>query len=560
LSHTHWNLLPPAEQPIAAVGVHPLVAQLLHNRGISEPSQVELFLSADKRLEVDPFLLPDMHQAVSRTYQALLSGEKIAIYGDFDADGITATALLVQGLSALGGKIIPYIPHRISEGYGLQVAALEKLRKQGISLVITVDTGITALTEVEKAQRMGIDIIITDHHLPPPSSLPPAKAVVDPKRSDSIYPFTELAGVGVAFKFLQALIKDSGRDELANRSLDLVALGTVTDMVPLIGENRYWVKRGLELLNNTERLGLQEMIHSASLKPGSLTTESISWSLGPRLNAAGRLDDATTSYQLLLTENLQEASKLASELEKKNAERQQLVTELLDRARERIITSGVDLPLLIAGDKDYPPGVMGLVAGRLSEEFYRPVIIFRSGPETCRGSGRSISEFNLMAALEDCHDLLSKFGGHIKAAGFTVPTRKLAQLQQRLFNLAQDQLAGLDLRPHIDIDAQVPLSTFAGETFKKIQQLAPFGYGNPLPTFASRHVEVVDQRQIGRQGEHLGLKLKQEGIIWDAIGFKLGSYAQEITPSLDIVYNLKMHQWNRDEYLRLNLLDFAPAD
>lgn len=560
MSHTHWNLLPPAEQPIAAVGVHPLVAQLLHNRGISEPSQVELFLSADKRLEVDPFLLPDMHQAVSRTYQALLSGEKIAIYGDFDADGITATALLVQGLSALGGKVIPYIPHRISEGYGLQVAALEKLRKQGISLVITVDTGITALTEVEKAQRMGIDIIITDHHLPPPSSLPPAKAVVDPKRSDSIYPFTELAGVGVAFKFLQALIKDSGRDELANRSLDLVALGTVTDMVPLIGENRYWVKRGLELLNNTERLGLQEMIHSASLKPGSLTAESISWSLGPRLNAAGRLDDATTSYQLLLTENLQEASKLASELEKKNAERQQLVTELLDRARERIITSGVDLPLLITGDKDYPPGVMGLVAGRLSEEFYRPVIIFRSGPETCRGSGRSISEFNLMAALEDCHDLLSKFGGHIKAAGFTVPTRKLAQLQQRLFNLAQDQLAGLDLRPHIDIDAQVPLSTFAGETFKKIQQLAPFGYGNPLPTFASRHVEVVDQRQIGRQGGHLGLKLKQEGIIWDAIGFKLGSYAQEITPYLDIVYNLEMHQWNRDEYLRLNLLDFAPAD
>ncbi|GAI20157.1 unnamed protein product, partial [marine sediment metagenome] len=270
-----------------------------------------------------------------------------------------------------------------------------------------------------------------------------------------------------------------GREELANRSLDLVALGTVTDMVPLIGENRYWVKRGLELLNNTERLGLQEMIRSAGLKPGDITTESISWSLGPRLNAAGRLDDATTSYQLLLTENPQEAALLASELEKKNAKRQQLVTELLDRARERIISSGVDLPLLIAGDEDYPQGVMGIVAGRLSEEFYRPVIIFRSGPVTCRGSGRSISEFNLMAALEDCHDLLSKFGGHIKAAGFTVPTRNLARFQQRLFNLAQDQLAGLDLRPHIDIDAQVPLSIFAGEAFKKIQQLAPFGYGNP---------------------------------------------------------------------------------
>ena len=559
MSHTHWRLLPPAEQPITVAGVYPLVAQLLYNRGISEPSQIEIFLSADKRLEVDPFLLPDMHQAVSRTYQALLSGEEIAIYGDFDADGITATALLVQGLSALGGRVIPYIPHRLHEGYGLKVAALEKLRNQGVSLVITVDTGITAFTEIEKAQRMGMDIIITDHHLPL-SSLPPAKVVVNPKRSDSIYPFTELAGVGVAFKFLQALIKGSGREELVNRSLDLVALGTVTDMVPLVGENRYWVKSGLELLNSTQRLGLQEMMRCAGLKPGSLDTESISWTLGPRLNAAGRLDDAATSYQLLLTQNPQEASSLASELEEKNAKRQQLVKELLNKAKEKIIAAGVDLPLLMAGDEDYPPGVMGLVASKLSEEFYRPVVLFRFGPEVCRGSGRSISEFDLMAALEDCHDLLSKFGGHIRAAGFSLPTKNLAQFQQRLLNLAQDQLAGLDLRPHIDIDAEAPLSIFAGRTFEKIQQLAPFGCGNPLPTFLSRHVEVIDQHQIGSQSEHLRLKLKQEGIVWDATGFRLGNLVQEITTYLDIVYNLDIDRWNERERLRLNLLDFAPAD
>jgi single-stranded-DNA-specific exonuclease len=558
LSRTNWRLLTPTTPPIDTPGVHPLLAQLLCNRGISEPSQIELFLSADKRLEADPFLLPDIHQAVSRTYQALLTGEEIAIYGDFDADGITATVLLVQGLSALGGKVIPYIPHRYREGYGLQVATLEKLRKQGINLVITVDTGITAIAEIQKARKMGLDIIVTDHHLPL-ASLPPALAVVDHKRSDSTCQSTELAGVGVAFKLLQALLKGSGREELLNSLLDLVALGTVTDMIPLTGDNRYWVKHGLELLNNTERLGLQEMMRCANLKQGNLDSESISWILGPRLNAAGRLDDAATSYRLLLTQDRQEAASLASELEEKNAKRQRLTSELLERARENIIAAGADFPLLMAGDESYPTGVMGLVAGRLSEEFYRPVILFKFGPETCRGSGRSIPEFNLMAALKDCRDLLSNFGGHTKAAGFTVPTANLTQLQKRLLDLAQTQLAGLDLRPHIDIDAEVSLSVFAGETFKQIQRLAPFGSGNPLPTFVSRHVEIVDQRPIGNQGEHLGLKLKQEDTVWDAIGFRLGSRAQEITAYLDIAYNMDIDRWNGGEKLRLKLLDFDPV-
>ncbi|OGO60767.1 MAG: single-stranded-DNA-specific exonuclease RecJ [Chloroflexi bacterium RBG_19FT_COMBO_48_23] len=558
MSRTHWRLITPVTPPTDIPGVHPLLAQLLYNRGISEISQIELFLNADSRLEADPFLLPDMHQAVSRTYQALLTGEEIAIYGDFDADGITATALLVQGLSALGGKVIPYIPHRYREGYGLQVAALEKLRKRGISLIITVDTGITAITEIQKAQKMGMDIIVTDHHLPL-ASLPPALAVVDPKRSDSVCQSMEFAGVGVAFKFLQALLKGSGREELLNGLLDLVALGTVTDMVPLIGDNRYWVKRGLELLNNTERIGLQEMMRGTSLKPGNLDTESISWVLGPRLNAAGRLDDAATSYQLLLTQDPQEAALLASDLEEKNAKRQRLTRELLERARERIIATGIDLPLLMTGEEDYSTGVMGLVAGRLTEEFYRPVIIFKFGTDTCRGSGRSIPEFDLMAALKDCRDLLSNFGGHTKAAGFTVPTTNLPQLQKRLLNLAQTQLAGLDLRPHIDIDAEVPLAAFAGETFKEIQRLAPFGSGNPLPAFVSRHVEIINQRPIGSQGEHLGLKLKQEGIAWDAIGFRFGNRAQEITTYLDIAYNLDIDRWNGEQRLRLKLLDFDPV-
>ncbi len=558
MSRTHWRLITPHQPPPDITGVNPLIARLLGNRGISEPSQVETFLAADSRLESDPFLLPDIQQAVNRTYRALYTGEEIAIYGDFDADGITATALLVQGLSALGGKVTPYIPHRYHEGYGLQVAAMEKLRKHGISLIITVDTGITAIAEIQKARSMGIDIIVTDHHLPL-SSLPPALAVVDHKRSDSKCQSFELAGVGVAFKFLQALLKGSGREDLINSLLDLVALGTVTDMVPLTGDNRYWVKRGLELLNNTMRPGLQEMMRAASLKPGTLDTESISWILGPRLNAAGRVDDASTSYKLLVTQDPEEAASLVSDLEEKNAKRQRLTTELLERAREKIIAAGPDSPLLMTGDEEYPAGVMGLVAGRLSEEFYRPVILLKIGTDTCRGSGRSIPEFDLMAALASCRSLLSNFGGHTKAAGFTVPTSNLHQLQEQLLSLAEARLAGLDLRPHIDIDAEVPFSDLTGETIKQIQGLAPFGAGNPIPAFVSRHVEVADLRHIGSRSDHLALKLKQDGIVWDAIGFRLGSRTQETTGLLDIAYNLDIDRWNGAERLRLKLLDLAAA-
>jgi single-stranded-DNA-specific exonuclease len=558
LSRTHWRLLTPPQSPPDIAGVNPLIARLLYNRGILEPSQIEKFLAADSRLESDPFLLPDIQQAVNRTYQALYSGEEIAIYGDFDADGITATALLVEGLSALGGKVTPYIPHRYREGYGLQVAAMEKLRKRGISLIITVDTGITAIAEIQKARSMGIDIIVTDHHLPL-STLPPALAVVDHKRSDSDCQSFDLAGVGVAFKFIQALLKGSGREDLMDSLLDLVALGTVTDMVPLIGDNRYWVKRGLELLNNTVRPGLMEMMRAASLKPGTLDTESISWILGPRLNAAGRVDDASASYKLLITQDPKEAASLVSDLEEKNSRRQRLTTELLDRAREKIVAAGPDSPLLMVGDEEYPAGVMGLVAGRLSEEFYRPVILLKLGSDTCRGSGRSIPEFDLMAALASCGSLLSNFGGHTKAAGFTVPANNLRQLQEQLVNLAEARLAGLDLRPHIDIDAEVSFADLTGETVKQIQDLAPFGSGNPIPSFVSRHIEVVDLRHIGSKNDHLALKLRQDGIIWDAIGFRLGGRTNETAGLLDIAYNLDIDRWNGAERLRLKLLDIGAS-
>lgn len=558
MNRCRWQMPPSAEQ-LAGVGdIPPLMAQLLYNRGIADPAQVEAFLAADERLLGDPFLLPDMEKAVARTYRALLSGETIAIYGDFDADGITATALLTQGLSSLGGKAIPYIPHRIEEGYGLNHAALESLYREGVTLVITVDCGISAAPEVEEAQSRGLDIVITDHHTVP-QKIPPALATVDPKRADSLYPFPDLAGVGVAFKLLQGLLRSIGKERDLDQLLDLVALGTVADMAPLLGENRYLVKRGLEVLNSANRLGLSEMMRCAGKSLGSIDPETISWILGPRLNAAGRLDHAIISYDLLSTSSPEEAQRLANSLERKNAERQRLTEMVLAKAREKLIAMGTDSPLLMVGSEDYPSGVVGVVAGRLVEEFYRPIVVFELGKELSRGSARSIPEFDIIAALTQCSDLLSRFGGHPMAAGFTVPTENLIHLQERLAEIAASQLAKLDLRPLITIDAELPLSSLQGRAFHMMQQLAPFGCANPLPTFLSRGVKVMEYRSVGAGGQHLRLKLREGNVTWDGVAFRMGHLIDEGTPHLDIVYNLEVDRWRGEEMLQLNILDFAPA-
>jgi len=498
-----------------------------------------------------------MHQAVARIYQALLSGENIAVYGDFDTDGITATALLVQGLSLLNCKATPYIPHRLTEGYGLKIAALENLYRQGISLVITVDCGITGLREVKRAKRMGLDVIITDHHTPP-ATLPPANAVIDPKLPDSNYPFSELSGAGVALKLLQALFRGIGKEAQLNGLMDLVALGTVADMMPILGENRYLVREGLKLINTSPRLGLKEMVTQFGLNIMNLDTESISWVIAPRLNAAGRLEHAMGSYKLLMTDSPQEAQALARWLEQKNTERQRLTTKALAKAREQVLAQGIS-PLLIAGDRDFPVGIAGLVASRLSEEFYRPAVVIKIGDRISGGSCRSIPEFNIILALTQCSSLFTHFGGHSQAAGFTLLTRNLPRLQQALLQLATTQLDGVDLRPKVDIDAEVTLSDLGGDTFPTIQKLAPFGRGNPLPTFLTRRVEVVDCRTMGDNADHLRLKLKQDSTVWDGVAFRLGNYFSEVSFLLDIVYNLEVDRWGGEETLRLNILDFATS-
>ncbi|MEK7354025.1 MAG: single-stranded-DNA-specific exonuclease RecJ [Chloroflexota bacterium] len=593
MSHSRWNLLPPipdrqsfhekdsALDSAGSLQVSPLVTQLLYNRGLTDPSQLASFLAADESLSGDPHLLPDMPQAVSRLYRALLSNENIAIYGDFDADGITATALLVQGLSLLNCKATPYIPHRLTEGYGLKTVALETLKRQGISLVVTVDCGITASSQVKAAKKMGLDIIITDHHTPS-DEIPLAKAVVNPKLPGSNYPFSELAGVGVALKLLQALFSGMGKEKQLDKLTDLVALGTIADMVPLLGENRYLVKRGLELLCSSPRLGIRELMTQSGLNTTHLDTDTVSWTIAPRLNAAGRLEHAMGSYRLLMTDSPDEARGLAKWLEQKNDERQKLTATTMNKARDQVSAQG-DAPILIASDADYPAGIMGLVAGRLSEELYRPVIVLRTSDQLSGGSCRSIPEFDIIQALSRCQHLLTHFGGHSRAAGLSLRTSDLPRLHEELLAIAATQLAGVDLRPRVDIDAEVMLAGMGGDTFSTIQKLAPFGQGNPAPTFLSRRVNIVDCRTMGNSGDHLRLKIKQDNTpstgsiggvyterserardrsgqaLWDGVGFNLGCYRSEMSSLMDIVYNLEIDHWNGQEKLRLNILDFAPS-
>ncbi|MFH0941944.1 MAG: single-stranded-DNA-specific exonuclease RecJ [Chloroflexota bacterium] len=558
MNHRHWHLLPPSPGDFfdGASGLSPLLAQLLYNRGIS-PSSLRSFLKPDRDQLGDPFLLPGVPQAVARLYQALLSGETIAVYGDYDVDGITATAIMVTGLARLGSQAVPYIPHRLAEGYGLRTAALEQLKQQGVGLVVSVDCGITAFEPVAKARRWGLDIIITDHHVPLPE-LPPALALVNPRLPGSAYPFTGLTGAGVAFKLLQALFQSLGRENEMDDFFDLVALGTIADIAPLLGENRYLVRRGLEQISRAPRLGLGQIISRAGLDANQISAENVSWTIAPRLNAAGRLAHALTSYKLLITESPEEAAELGLWLEQKNTERQRLQTRALARAREQVLAQG-SLPLLFCGDGDFAGGILGLVAGRLAEEFYRPAVVVKVGEKLSSGSCRSIPEFNIVQALGQCRSLLTEFGGHSQAAGFTLPTRSLPRFQEMLLELAAKALTGVELRPRLDIDAEVSLSHISGGAFREMQALAPFGQGNPLPTLLSRDVKVLDCVTMGSDGGHLRLKLEQGNKSWTGVAFGFGDCLGEVSSRLDIVYNLEMDWWGGEGKLRLNILDFAPA-
>lgn len=573
-----WRMLPPLPQDVRArleAHYHPVMAQVLYNRGQDTPGKAAMFLGGGEAALYNAFAMHGMQEAVARIRHAIKRGEKIAVYGDFDADGVTSTALLTQALEALGGRVKPYIPHRVDEGYGLNNAALKELKEtHGVRLVITVDCGIRSVEEVAYGNALGLDIIVTDHHSVG-DELPPALAVIDPKidvkqRLEGIrangYPEDMLAGVGVAYKLAEALFKAEERNGSARPNfklddlLDLVALGTVADLAPLDRlENRELVRRGLEVLNQARRPGIYELALVAGVEPGRINTTSIGYMLGPRINAAGRLADAMVAYDLLV-KSKPEVDDLAQQLQEINIQRQQLTQEAVEIARELAHPAGDGAPLIFAADSRFRPGIVGLVAGRLCEEFYLPAIVIERGKEESRGSCRSIPEFNITEALDQCAGLLVRHGGHAQAAGFTIFNENIDALREEMLALAQQALGGRDdLRPKLDVDAEVSFDDLTMDLANELLRLEPTGAQNNVPLLLTRQLKVVDYKGVGQEGRHLKLKLAGGTRTLDAIAFRQGDWAERMPQYIDAVYNLEINEWNGYIKLQLNIQDLKSS-
>lgn len=524
-------------------------------------SHIQAFLEGHYMESDDPFLLPDMDAAVARILQAKERGERVVVYGDFDADGVTATVLLVEALRALGmerSQAQPYIPDRVDEGYGLNDDALARIRNDvGASLVISVDCGIRSLAEVRNADAIGLDMIVTDHHSIG-RDLPEACAVINPKRPDSAYPERMLAGVGIAYKLAQALhtAQPAPRPFDLTQLLDLVALGTVADLAPLQGENRLLVRDGLKVLNEMRRPGVAALSAVAGVKPGDITAETIGFILGPRINAAGRLSHAYDAARLLASPNEESAARYAQELNRLNVQRRTLTQQLSDEA-EAMVQDGA--PILIAGGSGFVAGVVGLVASRLADKHYRPAIVMEQGETESRGSCRSIPEFHITKALDEVADLLERHGGHAQAAGFTIRNELLPEFTERLTAIAEEQLRDMELKPALDIDAELRLPDIDWALHGVLAQLEPTGQSNAAPLFMSRNVYVYNHRTVGHDGAHLKLEIGDGKRKLQGIAFRQGVWAEILPRQVDLAYSLSVNEWNGNRNLELMVQDIRPA-
>ena len=539
--------------------------QILFNRGYADKSSALDFLSATPPPSTEPDNLLGMDVAVSRIVSAIAKGEQIAIYGDYDVDGVTATALLVQLLTALSAQVEEYIPNRFDEGYGLNIEALDTLKQRGVKLVVTVDCGVRSIREAEHANELGLDLIITDHHHPG-EQLPPALAIINPKQAGDPYPDKNLAGVGIAYKLCLALLvqlRNSG-SQLAlafdeTLLLDLVALGTVADLAPLTAENRSLVRQGLKTIRQPRRQGLQALMGVCGLLPRKIQASDIGFVLGPRLNAAGRLDSALASFDLLTTDSINEAGRLAQQLDNQNRERQRITRDIQARAELIALEEDPDSMLLFATDPDFNPGIVGLVASRLNEQYYRPAIVAHHGETLTRGSCRSIPEFHITEALDKCEALMEHHGGHAAAAGFTVRNENLNELVTRLRSIANEQLSGLDLRPVLQADLEIQLSSLVPEIIEQLEILQPTGYGNPQAVFVSRELKVNDHRLVGKDGSHLKMTVSDGWITYDAIAFRQGHWHADMPLFIDLLYTFEKNEFNGKENLQLNVRDIKAS-
>jgi single-stranded-DNA-specific exonuclease len=546
------RITPEADQLLSA---HPpFIRQVLFNRGHATQEAAARFLGSEAPPGHDPLKIKNMAAAVDRIHSAIRNGEQVVVYGDYDADGVTATALLVQAIQALGGQASDYIPDRFEEGYGLNIQALRTLKEQGAALVISVDCGVRSLAEAAEARKLGLDLIITDHHTPG-SELPDAFALINTKQDGDEYPEKQLAGVGTAYKLAAALAERVAPGSNGHRGLDLVALGTVADMVPLTGENRWLVREGLAQIRKTSRQGLFSLIGASGLKTAKVGSGDIGYMLGPRLNAAGRMETAKAAYELLVTQDIFRAGQLAQYLDSRNRERQQLTRQMSESAEVIATAEDPDALLLVAIQEDYSSGVVGLVASRLVERFYRPAIVGQRGTEFTRASCRSIPEFHITQALETCADLFQNFGGHAAAAGFTIRNERVPELLQRLRALAAEKLGALDLRPVIVADVELGLSDLRPELLQHLELLEPCGYGNPQVNLVSRGLQVRDARIVGKEARHLKLTVTDGHIVYDAIAFGHGEWLQDMPKRVDLLYRFEANEFNGQSRLQLNVRD-----
>ncbi len=558
------------QDTVDSLGFSPLESQLLYNRGLHSRAEAQSFLHPGKSDARDPMLLPDMDRAVARLRRAIERGERIGVFGDFDIDGVSGAAVIISGMRRLGAEVAPSIPNRNQPdgGHGLNESVVRDISGKGISLLITVDCGSYDSEWVELASSLGVDTIITDHHAVTEDV--PAAAFINSNRPDSKYPFRHLAGVGMAYKLMQAVYEDMGRDE-PDELLEFVALGTVSDIVPLVGENRYFVREGLRRLNNNPAPGLRALIEVSGNRGKVLDTSSLSFGIIPRLNAPGRLhdeyDEGGARYMalnLLTTTNVERARFMASEMENSNKARQALTQEGVSQAQAQVAKrwGRSDLPgIIMVGHRDWKPGIVGLIASKLVDMYNRPAIAVSVGEDQSRASARTVDGFNILDPIELKRGLFKKFGGHKQAAGFTVANEHLRTLADHFESFSEGVFDAIRQEPPLDIDVKASPSLVARDLFAFMRGLEPFGQSNSQPLFASGPLRVMNATRVG-SGKHLKLTLQDDdGSKWDSIAFGQGARSDEAAPGghIDVAYKMELNTWRGRNNLQLVVDDFDSA-
>ena len=558
-----WQIYETDENKIQEISqkynLNKLLSTILANRNIIDEKDIKQFLSPTRKDFHDPFLIHDMEKAVARIIEAIKKQEKVTIYGDYDVDGITSIIVLKSYLSDRGLEVETYIPNRLNEGYGLNKEAIEKIHNNGCQLMITVDCGISGIEEIEYANSLGIETIVTDHH-EPGNELPKAFAVIDNKRKDSNYPFRELAGVGVVFKLIQAIsIKLGLAEEEYLKYLDIVCIGTISDIVPLVDENRVITKLGLMLVRQTKNIGLKAILKTSGYN--KIDSNTISFGVAPRINACGRMGVAEEALELFLSKNVNHVMELARKLNDHNRVRQETEKSIFEEALKQIQEKHLDENnTIVVGGENWHHGVIGIVSSKITEMYFKPSILLSfEGDDLGKGSGRSIPGFDLHDALMKCEDCIEKFGGHSMAIGITVKRENLEKLKQELENIAIEEKID-EIVPIIKIDAKIDLSEVNKEMVESLKELEPFGEGNKMPIFAFKNLKIDSIRALS-EGKHLKLTLKDNNTIVNAIGFNMGELAQDyrIGDKIDVVGTLEINSFNGTDSIQINMKDLMKS-